>query len=316
MSRHTSLAAFFATVVIAVPAAWHVLDADIQTDGPATRPNQQVLHTAGAEIKLDLDRGVLLSGHKLKATLVATSETPKKIALTVRVLEDNGMGGERVPIPATVVTRKKILIDAAPGGGTPVELAFELGAPKKKGRVQWYDIDVAPTGIKGDAIAYYDAEDDAGNAVPANAAKAGAAVWSGNSFGLAIEPPAKVPAEGPFTVGVRVTNTTKKPMEYAEVTLGGPQLDFNGMEGLTTLYQGDDGEFDVTMKDQGEQPAIAPGEQRLVQFDVTPKHDGVKAFTLVAQAHGDQAGAALEVTTITRPSVEAATQPTVAANTR
>ena len=299
MSRHLSLAAFVATVLVAVPAGWRALDADIQTDGPATRPKQRVLHTDGAAVSVELDRGVLMAGGKLKVTLVATSETPKTIALTVRALEDNGIGEERVPRPPTVVARKKIILEAAPGGGKPLELAFELGARKTRGRVQWYDVDVAPTGKKADDLAYYDTETDDGTPVPANAAKVGAAVWSGNSFGMALDTPT-LPAEGPFTVAVRVKNTTKQPMEYLDVSLGGPQLDYSGMDGLT-MDAGDDADFDVAMQEQQDEEPIAPGKERIVKFDVTPRHPGIKKFTLVASGRAGTGGA-MDVRTFERPA--------------
>jgi len=300
MSRHVSLAAFFATVLVAVPAGWRALDADIQTDGPATRPKQKVLHTDGAAVTVDLDRGVLMAGGKLKVTLVATSDTPKKIALMVRALEDNGIGEERTPNPPTVVSRKKIILEAAPGGGKPMEIAFDLGSRnRKKGRVEWYDVDVAPAGKRGEDVSYYETETDDGTPVPANAAKVGAAVWSGNSFGIAIDPPT-IPAEGPFTVAVRVKNTTKKPIEYIDVSLGGPPLDYNGMEGLT-LEADEDADFEVAMQDQPDGEPIAPGEELIVKFDVTPRHPGVKKFTLVASARAE-AGGAMDVHTFERPA--------------
>ena len=311
MSRQISLAALFATVLVAVPAGWRALDADIQTDGPATRPKQQVLHTDGAAVSVDLDRGVLMAGGKLKVTLVATSATPKKIALTVRALEDNGIGEERVARPPTVVARKKIILEAAPGGGKPMELAFELGKRKTRGSVQWYDVDVAPTGTKADDLAYDATETDDGTPVPANAAKVGAAVWSGNSFGMAIDPPT-IPAEGPFTVAVRVKNTTKKPIDYIEVEMGGPELAYSGMEGLS-LYASDDADFEVAMQDQPYEEPIAPGKELIVKFDVKPRHPGVKKFTLVASARAG-AGGAMDVRTFERP-VAPEVAPAVAAVT-
>jgi hypothetical protein len=299
MSRHLSLAAFFATVLVAVPAGWRALDADIQTDGPATRPKQHVLHTDGAAVSVDLDRGVLMAGGKLKVTLVATAETPKRIALTVRALEDNGIGEERTPNPPTVVSRKKIILEAAPGGGTPMVIAFDLGSRKKKGRVEWYDVDVTPAGKKDEALAYYDTETDDGTPVPANAAKVGAAVWSGNTFGMAIDTPT-IPAEGPFTVAVRVKNTTKKPMEYLDVEMGGPELAYSGMDGLS-LYASDDAEFDVKLADDATDASLEPGQEKLVTFEVTPRHPGVKKFTLVASGRAG-AGGAMDVRTFERPA--------------
>src|SRR5438045_2780532 len=127
MSRTSTLVAFAATVGLVAPAAWHALDANIQSDGPATRPKQQTLELDGATVAVDLDRGVLMSGGTLKATLVATSDTPKTIALDVKALEDMGYGNERVENPPKQVGRRTIKIQARPGGGTPVEVAFQLG---------------------------------------------------------------------------------------------------------------------------------------------------------------------------------------------
>src|SRR5258706_2077 len=189
MSRHPTLAGFLATLAFVVPAGWRALDADIQSDGVAFRPYGQQLHVGTATIDVDLDRGVLLAGNKLKVKLVATSETAIEVPLDVRALEDNGTGEDRVPIPATEVAHRRIMIKAAPGGGKPLELTFALGATRPKGTVKWYDVEVTPAGVRDGLV--YDSEE-------ANAAKVGAAVWGGNTLPIAIEAPPVLPPDGPF----------------------------------------------------------------------------------------------------------------------
>ncbi len=273
-----TVVAFTATVLIAAPAAWHALGADIQTDGPATRPKSKTMTVDGVEVTVELDRGVLMAGGTLKATLVATSETPKKISLDVRAMEDMGYGEERVENPPLQVGKRRITIEATPDGGKAVEVAFKLGARGKKGVVNWYDLEVSKAGSKRGQ------EDDV--------ARIGAATWSGNSYPIAIELPKVISATKPFTVAVRVTNTTKKPIDWFEVDLGGRSLSYGGLEGALYAHTDDD-PYEVTRAadDYTDEP-LGPGQARVATFTVTP--DGttpIKDFTLVAHAHGSGGGA-------------------------
>ncbi len=83
--------------------------------------------------------------------------------------------------------------------------------------MEWFDIDVTPAGKRGDAVSYYGSEEE-----PATAAEVGAVVWSGNNLAMTLEAPARIPAgDEAFAVKLRVKNTTKQPMEYVDIRLGG-----------------------------------------------------------------------------------------------
>jgi len=283
MSRHITLAAFLVTLVVVVPAAWQAPDADIPTDGPQLRPKQAQMHVGDATVSIDLDRGVLMSGGKLKVTLVGTADTRRKVALDVRALQDNGMGPERVENPPTEIARRRITIEAAPGGGKAVETVFELRPwAMKAGRMQWYDVDVTPAGKRGDAVSYYDSDEDL-----ATAAKVGAAVWGGNSLGMTVEAPASVPAKDAFTVKVHVKNTTKKPLESINLRLGGPSINYSPMEGLT--FYGEES-YDIDAMDTGDRSSdegderLAPGAERVYEYRVTPKQPGAAQRGLLVHA--------------------------------
>jgi hypothetical protein len=297
-------AAFFATVLIAVPAAWHALDANIQTDGPATKPKQSTLEVDGAVVSVDLDRGVLLAGGTLKATLVATADTRKKISLDVRAMEDMGYGEERVENPPLQVGGRKITIEAAPGGGKPVEVAFSLGDRGRRGVARWFDIEVTKAGEKRPA------NDEGWQQAMA---RVGAVTWSGNSFPIAIEPPAVIPTDKPFTVGVRVTNTTKKEIPWLEVDLGGTEVSYGGLEGSLYLNSGEDAPYSTTrVEEEISDEPLKPGESRVYHYLVTPRPelDGVKQYTLSAHAHGGNRGALALETFKATPAPE--TPPAVA----
>lgn len=293
MSRTTTLAAFAATIGLVVPAAWHALDADIQTDGPATRPKQQTLEVDGATVAVDLDRGVLMSGGTLKATLVATSDTPKTIALEVRALEDMGYGDERVENPPKQVGKRTIKIQARPGGGTPVDVAFTLGERGRKGVVNWYDIEVSPANWK----AKKDVEDDY-----KPTARIGAATWSGNNLAMEIQTPTRIPDDATFTVAVKVTNTQKKPINWLSIELGGTNISYGGLESQLYMYEGEEAKYTIARAEDQEDSdePLKPGQSRVVTFLVTPspaEPGGVKSYTFTAHAHGDRYGA-LDVKTV------------------
>ena len=283
-----TVAAFTATLLIAVPAAWHALGADIQTDGPATRPKSQTMTVGDVHVSVELDRGVLMAGGTLKATLVATSAIPKKVSLDVRAMEDMGYGEERVENPPQQVGKRRITIESAPEGGKPVEVAFRLGSRGKKGVVNWYDLEVTKAGTKRTDSMFYESQREDGEA---EAARVGAVTWSGNSYPIAIELPAVIPATKPFTVVVRVTNTTKKPIDWFELDLGGRDLSYGGLDGQLSARTDDDDPYEITRTtdDYSDEP-LKPGESRVASFTVTPTAP-IKDFTLVAHAHGSGGGA-------------------------
>lgn len=292
MSRLTTLVAFTATVGLVVPAAWHALDADIQKDGPATRPQQQTLELDGVSVAIDLDRGVLMAGGTLKATLVATSDRPQTIALEVKALEDMGYGDERVENPPRQVGKKTIKIQAAPGGGAPVEVAFKLGERGRKGVVSWYNLEVAPARWKAKGEGDYKPT-----------ATIGAATWSGNNLAMQVQTPARIPDDATFQVAVKVTNTQKRPIPWLSIELGGTNISYGGLDSNLYLYDGESPRYTIKRaegEDEYNDEPLKPGQSRIAHFDVTPSPTevgGVKQYTFTAHAHGDRYGA-LDVITV------------------
>lgn len=288
MSRTTTIIAFAATVGLVVPAAWHALDADIQKDGPATRPKQATVEIDGATIAVDLDRGVLLSGGTLKATIVATADARKTIALDVRAMEDMGYGDERVENPPKQVGKRTIKIEAAPGGGAPVEVAFTLGERGRKGVTNWYDVEVSPAKWK----ARKGVEDDY---MPT--ARVGAATWSGNNLAMEIQTPARIPGDATFQVAVKVTNTQKKPIPWLSIDLGGAHLSYGGLDGQLFMYGDEEARYTISRVEgdsEGDDEPLKPGESRIARFDVTPTPgsvDTIKEYTFTAHAGGGRFGA-------------------------
>ena len=127
MMRNPTLAAFLVTVVAIVPAGWHALRADLQTDGKHLRPLQQSFRVGDVRVTLDVDRSVVMTGSTVKATLVAYSDTPTPITVDLTALHTSNYEGERVETPWVPIDHETIKLTAAPGGGKPVETAIKLG---------------------------------------------------------------------------------------------------------------------------------------------------------------------------------------------
>jgi hypothetical protein len=304
--RPATVAACLATIAVVVPAGWHVLDADLRADGPAVRPARQVLEIGDTTVTLEVDRGVMPSGGTMSVTLVATGDA-REVALDLTAMEDNGIGGERVPNPPTIVERRVVKLHADPGGGPPVVASFQLGKKRGTGRLQWFDVVATP-------FARQKITDRP--EVGGDSAVVGLATWNGNTFPIAIEPPAKMPAEGPFTVAVRVKNTTGKPLQYLYNQLGGGTVDgYNVMGGGIQIASD---EYDVTEAEQPElqkpeadaeapfddndPDQLKPGAERLYIYTVTPRHPGVTHFTFIAHANA-RTGGAFETLQLDRPAV-------------
>ncbi|MDB4958857.1 MAG: hypothetical protein JWO36_6426 [Myxococcales bacterium] len=294
MIKHASLAAFVATIVVAVPAGWRSLDADIQTDGPALRPTQQSLTIGDATVTIDVDRGIMRAGDTVSAVLVASSPRVHAVTVEVTALQDEGFGGERVPNPPNTVGRRKIKLQAAPGGGPPVVASFSLGSHRAKpGRLEWFSMFVAPTGQPAPDRMYV--RDDQ------VAASMGVATWTGNSFPISIEPPAIIPFEGAFTVAVRIRNTTNQPFEYSQISLGGQIAGYDSMDSDLELGATDD--FEVAPIPNDEQSDIVEvGAEHVAIFKLTPMRPDVTHFTLVARAKTGYATGAMDALSFDRPA--------------
>jgi hypothetical protein len=278
-------------MAIAVPAGWRALDADIQADGPQMRPKQQSFTIGDANITMDMDRGIMPAGGKASVTLVATSDRPHKVTVRLNATEDMGYGSERVPNPPLEVGERSVTLDALPGGGPPVVATFTFAKKTKKpGYSEWFDISAT------DAHKKLDAE--------GSAASVGVATWSGNSFGMTIEPPNQLPVEGSFSIAVRIKNTTNKAMKVPYVMIGGR---IGGPQGLDTQVIADNDDYKIEEVgdgfDEEEDPReqmIAPGAERLAVYSVTPRF-GIAHFTFVAQARSEDGGGAMATATMDRP---------------
>src|SRR5205807_484883 len=157
-----------------------------------------------------------------------------------------------------------VIVHAGPGGGAPLEVSFHLGRRSAPGLVSWFNVQVTPSRLhKPTQLAWEDEE-------AGHAAMVGLATWTGNSFALAIDPPATLPSSGPFVVAVRVKNTTKKPLRNLDVQLGSSAGGgaYDDLDGRLEVHGSDD--FDVApiadaaapaddADDDGASAPLAPG---------------------------------------------------------
>jgi len=237
------------------------------------------------------------AGRKVKVTLVATADTAKKVAVDVSAFENTYVGGGRVENPPIFISRKTITLDAAPGGGKPASVAFELGSGRSKGMVELFDILVSKTTKK-----HLSGPNGPDGAARENTASLRVATWTGDSFAMTIEPPAKITASEPFDVKVHVKNTTNRPLKRLQVVLGeGP---FEPEPFAPMISMQDPAGFDIKLGERGggysessDEEPVPPGAERVLTFTVTPKatrdEDKTRAthFQLIAEAHADRGGA-------------------------
>ena len=101
-----TLAAAIITTLVAAPAAWRGVGADIQANGPAVRPGQMALDLDGAQVTMQLDRGAVRSGDSVSAILVASADKAHDVTVDLETLEDMGMGAERVENPPVRIDRR------------------------------------------------------------------------------------------------------------------------------------------------------------------------------------------------------------------
>ena len=285
MSRHTALAAFFATVAVAVPAGWHALDADIQTDGKRVRPLQQSFTVDGAKVTLDVDRGIVMTGGTVTAKLVAYSDTPKQVTVDLTVFQSSNYEGERVEQPQIAIDHEKLVLAAAPGGGKPVATSIVLGKrPDRLAMNDSFRIYVAPHGKKVPTESDTEANrpDTRTDVEAGTAAAVSIEGWSGDSLGIDIKPEGRVTADEPFVVAVRIKNTSGRRLPHApSITLGtGTNADgyIESSENFVIeqiLVDGDD---------DGYSRGLGRGKTFIRRFMVMPNHPSGGRVTFVARA--------------------------------
>ncbi|HEY1556786.1 MAG TPA: hypothetical protein VGF94_18250 [Kofleriaceae bacterium] len=265
------------TCALAIPAS---TGADIERDGPEIRPRRDTVEIDDAAITLDVDRGIQRIGGQVSATLVATSPRPHRVHLVLDVTRTMGFGPERTPRPDQLVARRDVVLDAEPGGGPPVVQTFRLErGTKLEGHLEWYTLSAHEPHL-------------------AEAASASVGTWTGDSFPIEIEPPAKWPDDGPFEVAVRVTNTTREELA--------PTIELGAhIAGLTDLIQraslGSLDDYKIETSDP-DAPALVvpPGATALRTFRITPARPGLTHFAFVAQAYAENGDSAMTVAAFDR----------------
>lgn len=267
MPRHIAFTAgFVATCAIVVPIAWHPLDASLERDGKRVKPLQQEFEIDGTRVTLDVDHNLVLSGGAVNATLRAYSDKRKQIAVDLEVLRSNDLWGSRVAGPERAIDREHFLLTAAPGGGKPVTTRLVLGGD---GQVNTFKIMAMP---RTGAV-------DSSNSEIALAAQPVLA-WHGNDYDMAIETEGKLVAGKPFTVAVRMKNTTNQGLLHIPSIRLGTEVGLEGVE---------DGEFTIEeIEPENAKPRyereLPVGRVFTQRFTVTPKSNDIKQVTLVAEA--------------------------------
>jgi hypothetical protein len=299
MPRHLVFAAgFAATCAVIVPLAWHPLAASIEKDGKKLRPLQQEFTCNGTRVTLDVDRELALVGDSVTATLRAYSDTVGKVPVDVRVYYTSDTWGSRVAQPPQQIDVEHITLTAAPDGGKPVQTSIKLDG---KNKVNTYRIFVAPHGAE---VAIND--EDVGE----NVAAASIMAWAGNDFAMSIQPEGKLVPGEPFTVAVRIKNTTTTTYH------GVPYIQLGTTLNLYGVANSDDISIEEQRDEDGDAPAhpegkFRPGRAAVQRFKVTPKNADQKEITFVASAYmwreemGPVSAGAMEATTIRLPRAHA-----------
>jgi hypothetical protein len=275
MSRIT-LAACVATIAIAVPAGWHVLDADIPTNGKLLRPLQASVELGdGVKITLDVDRSVITTGDSVVASLRAYADTPKNVAVDVAVFQTEENEGSRVDNPATLIDREHLQLTAAPGGGPVQKTKLVLGARRSNAaRLETFRIYATTRGGRVPTNSWDSGADDE----KAPSAAVGVIGWSGDSLRLAMKTEGPVRGDDSFVVAVRVKNPNPIPVPRPRVRLGTQVTTRGDVETPEDVA--------IEQIDEAyERSTLAPGASMVAKFKVTPKEAPTAgAFTFLATA--------------------------------
>jgi len=309
--HRTTVISFLATIGVAVPAAWHVLGADIRTDGKKLRTFQQSFTFDNTRVTLDVDRNLVQTGDKVTATLRAYGP-PRQVAIDLAVLESNNYAGERVEQPSTQIDHEKLILTVLPDGGPAKATTIALGPrPSQLALTDSFKIYITQHGHKPEQTdGNYGAEPDwNGEVESGNAAALGIIGWSGNSMKMRIVPEGAVTANAPFVVAVKVVNTSGRVLPHHPYFSLANQISAAGFmespeEHFTIEQIKTDGEaWDYpTLDDEHDQVAV--NEEIVARFRVTPKGDIGKQIAFVASADafesqpGPVIAGAMEIATV------------------
>ncbi|MEO8704558.1 MAG: hypothetical protein ABI867_31175 [Kofleriaceae bacterium] len=275
--------AFAATVGVIVPAGWHTLEAELEVDGPRTRPARKTLMVDGADIQVDLDRGVLKTGGTVTVTLVATAASPREVELDVRMLATQQGSGHRVAAPGVLQDTRHITVMAKPGGETTTVAFTTARTPMRAGAFNLFDVEIAP------AV-------EAFRTTPAgdpNVVRMGVVGWNDGGLPVKMTPTTTIPAEGEFAIDVAVQNTSNRPLDHVVVDFGAPRYSELAMEFTP------DRDFRVALSGDVAESPLAAGATRVFTFRVLPTRPGITRFPLLATVRALQ----LPTTTMSRDDV-------------
>jgi hypothetical protein len=291
MRNNPTLAALFITVAVIVPAGWHALDADIQTDGKRLRPLQQSFLIGDTRVILDVDRTVVMTGDTVTATLVAFSDTPRQVKVDLLALHSSNYEGARVEAPWTPFDRETLKLTAAPRGGTPVKTRIQLGTrPDAPALDDDFKIYVTAHGKKPPRSEAEDSPDYDIGITEGYAAGISINGWSGDNLTLAMAPEGRPSSDAPFTIAVRVKNTSGQELTRrawinlsTEAALAGTEAaDHQDAQVLIEKIESDTA-GDETTTDAQEIP-WKRGEVVTARFRVTPRKPGLGKITFLASA--------------------------------
>jgi hypothetical protein len=292
MPNKTTLAACLVTMAVIVPAGWHALDADIQSDGKRLRPLQQSFVIDGTRVTLDVDRRVVMTGDTIKATLVAFSDIPKQVSIDLIVLHSSNYEGERVEQPWVPIDREVLKLTAAPRGGKPIDTMLTLGErPRGPALVDDFKVYVTQHGNKpprreGDDRVDYDI-----GVTDGTAAAVAITGWSGDNLKMSIVAEGRPTGNEPFTVAVKIKNTSGESLAHHPWVSLSTESALEGTEeaehedagvAIERVYADRaDGEGEGGMDEVG---TLERGEVTVARFRVTPNKQGLRKLTFLASA--------------------------------
>ena len=179
-----------------------------------------------------------------------------------------------------MIDREKITLNAAPGGGKPVETRLVLAErPAQAAQVDDFKVYVTAHGRKPPISEDFDKRVDYQQDVAEGAAAAvGVMGWSGNNLDISIKPEGPIVAGKPMIVAVRIKNTSGRVLKdrpsvqlATKMALGG-YMEFGEDAGITHLDE------DYTGK------RFRKGEVIVEKFEVMPAKDVTRELTFVASA--------------------------------
>ncbi|HEY6179402.1 MAG TPA: hypothetical protein VIX73_33335 [Kofleriaceae bacterium] len=292
MAKNTTIAAAVVTIAVVIPAGWHALDADIQSDGKRLRPLQQSFTVDGTRITLDVDRHVVMTGDTVTATLVAHGDAARPVVVDLWALHSSNYEGARVEQPWIPIDREVFTLTPAPKGGRAVTTRIALGErPSGPALVDSFKIYVTPHGKKPPRGDFDDRLDYDIGVSEGYAAAIGITGWSGDNLKLSIKPEGRPTGDAPFTVAVRVKNTSGQALAHRPYVSLGTAAALEGTEAANFEDAGvvierieEPANDDPSNTSADVDSAFSRGETMVARYRVTPKKPGLRQLTFLASA--------------------------------